>query len=76
MKTLLAERGDDIFRMKGILALANEPCRYVLQAVHRITDLRPADAWGPEKPLSKLVLIGRKLDRASLERGLNSALRS
>jgi len=76
VKSLLAERGDDIFRMKGIVALANEPRRYVLQGVHRITDLRPADAWGMETPVSKLVLIGRNLDRAALERGLNCVLRS
>src|SRR5260221_52521 len=45
MKVLLEERGDDIYRLKGILALEDEPRRYVLQAVHRITELKPADAW-------------------------------
>jgi G3E family GTPase len=74
LKTLLAERGDDIFRMKGILALANEPRRYVLQGVHRMTDLKPADAWGNERPVSKLVFIGRDLGRAALERALRDCL--
>ena len=74
VKALLAERGDDIFRMKGILAFAHEPHRYVLQGVHRMTDLKPADAWGDERPVSKLVLIGRNLDRAALERGLQAGL--
>ena len=74
VKTLLAAHGDDIFRMKGILALANEPRRYVLQGVHRITDLRPADAWGTEKPVSKLVLIGRNLHRTELQSGLRGCL--
>jgi G3E family GTPase len=60
--------------MKGILALANEPRRYVLQGVHRITDLRPADAWGTEKPVSKLVLIGRNLHRTELQSGLRGCL--
>ena len=74
VRTLLAERGDDIFRLKGIVAFAGEPRRYVLQGVHRITDLRPADAWGEEKPVSKLVLIGRALGRAELETGLRGCL--
>ena len=74
VKTLLAEHGDDVFRMKGILAFAHEPHRYVLQGVHRMTDLKPADAWGDERPVSKLVLIGRNLDRAALERGLQAGL--
>jgi G3E family GTPase len=74
VKTLLAEHGDDVFRMKGILAFAHEPHRYVLQGVHRMTDLKPADAWGDETPVSKLVLIGRNLDRAALERGLRAGL--
>jgi len=74
VKGLVTEHGDDIVRMKGIVALANEPQRYVLQGVHRMTDLKPADAWGAEKPVSKLVLIGRNLNRAALERGLAGSL--
>jgi len=74
VKALLAERGDDIFRMKGIVALAHEANRYVLQGVHRITDLKPADAWGDEKPVSKLVFIGRDLDRAAIKAGLSDCL--
>ncbi|HZR68092.1 MAG TPA: GTP-binding protein [Burkholderiales bacterium] len=72
LKKLLDERGDDLFRLKGILAFDADPQRYVLQAVHRIVDLRAADAWGEDKPLSKLVFIGRNLDRGALEAGLRS----
>ncbi len=75
LKELLEDRGEDIFRLKGILALENEPRRYVLQCVHRIMDLKPADAWGEEKPVSKLVFIGRGLDRAVLASGLEKLLR-
>jgi G3E family GTPase len=74
IRELLQERGDDIYRLKGIVAFADEPRRYVLQAVHRISDLKPADAWGEEKPASRLVLIGRALDRAALEAGLSGCL--
>jgi G3E family GTPase len=74
LKELLEKKGDDIFRLKGILAFENEPRRYVVQAVHRIRDLKPADAWGEEKPVSKLVFIGHALDRATLEKGLSGCL--
>ena len=73
LKELLAARGDDIFRLKGILALQGDSRRHVLQCVHRLMELRAADAWGDEKPSSKLVFIGRDLDRVVLEEGLKSA---
>jgi G3E family GTPase len=74
LKALLAQRGDDIFRLKGILAIADDPRRWVLQAVHRLTELKPLDPWGAETPGSKLVFIGRGLDRAALEAGLAGCL--
>ncbi len=74
LKQLLEERGDDIVRLKGILAMRGEPRRVVLQCVRRLMELRAADAWGAEKRVSKLVFIGRTLDRAALEAGLSGCL--
>ena len=74
LSQLLATHGDDIFRLKGILSIADDDRRYVLQAVHRIMELRPADAWEDSKPGSKFVFIGRKLDRPALEAGLLACL--
>jgi G3E family GTPase len=74
LKRLLDEKGDDIFRLKGIIALSGERNRAVLQGVHRLMELRAADAWGAEPPVSKLVFIGRALDRAALEQGLKRCL--
>ncbi len=74
LKRLLDEKGDDIFRLKGIIALSGEGNRAVLQGVHRLMELRAADAWGAEPPVSKLVFIGRALDRAALEQGLKRCL--
>jgi G3E family GTPase len=72
---LLAAQGDDLFRLKGILAIAGDGRRYVLQGVHRVLDLRPADAWPYGEPhLSKLVFIGRNLDRDTLKSGLDWCL--
>jgi G3E family GTPase len=70
----LAERGDDVFRLKGIVALAGDERRHVLQAVHRIRELRPAESWGGEAPSSKLVFIGRGLERVALRAELEACL--
>jgi G3E family GTPase len=72
---LLNASGEDLFRLKGILAIANDERRYILQGVHRVLDLRPADAW-PHGGLriSKLVFIGRNLDRDTLKSGLDWCL--
>ena len=75
LEELLQKRGDDIFRLKGIVALEGDPRRNVLQAVHRLMEIRPADPWGAEAPSSRLVFIGRGLDRAALEKGLQDLLR-
>jgi len=74
LKALLAERGDDIYRVKGILALKDEPRRHVVQAVRRMMEIRSADAWAGDTPQSKLVFIGRALDGAALEAGLSGCL--
>ena len=71
LRGLLEDKGDDIYRLKGIVAIAGDSRRYVLQAVHRMRDMKPADAWGSEKPTTRLVFIGRALDRAALEKGLS-----
>lgn len=67
LRALLAAQGDDVFRMKGIVAVQDDDQRHVLQAVHRLMDFHPADAWGDTPRESKFVFIGRNLDRARLQ---------
>ncbi|KWF07047.1 CobW family GTP-binding protein [Burkholderia cenocepacia] len=55
-----------LFRMKGILAVHGRAQRYVLQGVHGVIELRAAQAWGCEPRSSRIVFIGRDLDRAAL----------
>ena len=74
LEGLLDARGDDIFRLKGILAMQDDARRQILQCVHRLMELRAADTWGDQKPVSKLVFIGRNLDRAALEKGLRGCI--
>jgi G3E family GTPase len=60
--------GPDILRLKGILAFPDEPKRFVVQGVHMIIDGDTQRDWKEgEARLSRLVFIGRNLDRAELE---------
>ena len=64
---LLQEKGADIFRMKGVLNIEGEPDRYVFQGVHMLFDGKRDRRWRPdEKRTSKMIFIGRCLDRESL----------
>jgi G3E family GTPase len=70
---LLRDQGADIFRSKGILAVAGDPNRYVFQGVHMLLDSRPDRPWSPdEERTNKLVFIGRNLDRDALATGLEA----
>ena len=71
---LLDRDGDDIFRMKGILAVAGDDRRFVLQGVHRIFETRPIDPWGHEPRGNRVVFIGRALDRDALTAGITACM--
>jgi G3E family GTPase len=74
MGELLQARGPDIYRMKGVLSIRNDPKRFVFQGVHMLFDGQPGRPWGTEPRTNKLVFIGRKLDRAELEGGFRRCL--
>jgi G3E family GTPase len=64
---LLKTQGQDIFRMKGILNITENDCRYVFQGVHMIFDGRLDRPWqATESRQNQLVFIGRNLDQSSL----------
>jgi G3E family GTPase len=71
---LLQSRGQDIFRMKGVLSIAGEDHQYVFHGVHMMFDGRAGRAWGAGERRNRLVFIGRNLDRAELEAGFESAV--
>jgi len=75
MEQLVQQWAVDIFRMKGILAIAGEEQRYVFQGVHMLVDTQPAAPWATgEDRRSRLVFIGRNLDRQQLEESFASCL--
>jgi G3E family GTPase len=66
---LLQSRGQDILRMKGLLSLRGEERRYVFHGVHMIFDGKLERPWGNAPRISRLVFIGRGLDRHEIEAG-------
>ncbi len=60
-------QGPDILRLKGIIALKDDPQRYVVQGVHMIVEGDHQRDWkSDEKRESRLVFIGRNLDQKAL----------
>jgi G3E family GTPase len=71
---LLKTRGQDIFRMKGVLNVKGEDRRQVFHGVHMMFDAQPERPWGSAPRVNNLVFIGRNLDRAEFEAGFESAV--
>jgi G3E family GTPase len=75
LTNLLATRGVDIFRMKGILNIAGQDQKFVFQGVHMLFAGEPLENWGADEVReSRLVFIGRKLARDDLMHNLESCL--
>jgi G3E family GTPase len=73
--SLLRTKGVDLFRSKGILAIAGAPKQYVFQGVHMLLDGSFGRDWREDEVRgNKLVFIGRNLDRQALERGFADCL--
>jgi G3E family GTPase len=74
LRDLLATKGVDLYRMKGVLAIRGEPRRYVFQGVHMLLDHRPDRPWGDDLRVNRLIFIGRNLDRTMLTEGFRACL--
>jgi G3E family GTPase len=75
LSTLIFDRSDFIYRMKGIINVAGSDEKLVFQSVHRLFEDGRGGKWQTgEKRLNKIVFIGEKLDRQELLDGLTSCL--
>ncbi|MGH7081600.1 MAG: CobW family GTP-binding protein [Acetobacteraceae bacterium] len=73
ISVLLAEKGQDLLRSKGILDYAGEDRRFAFQAVHMMADGGFIGPWKKAEPRkSRIVFIGRNLNRPQLRRGFES----
>lgn len=75
LEHLLDTEGEDIFRMKGVLAVAHAERKYVYHAVHMTFSGDWAEPWQPgESRESKMVFIGKGLDEKFLVSTFNKCL--
>ncbi|CAN6999975.1 unnamed protein product [Brassica oleracea var. botrytis] len=73
--TLLMERSEDIYRMKGLLSVHTMEERFVFQGVHDIFQGSPDRLWGKDEArVNKMVFIGKNLNREELEKGFKACL--
>jgi G3E family GTPase len=73
--TLLRDKGADIYRMKGVLAMAGHADKFVFQGVHMMFSGEPLGPWGDGTPrTNRLVFIGKNLNRAALQASFESCL--
>eukprot|EP00043_Microstomoeca_roanoka_P010362 m.98429 g.98429 ORF g.98429 m.98429 type:complete len:459 (-) comp14871_c0_seq1:109-1485(-) len=82
LTALLREKGQDIFRSKGILAMFGTDERFVFQGVHMMVHMGSSQQlgmnlkpWGEEeKKMNKLCFIGRNLNRKVIAEGLQDCI--
>ena len=74
--TLLREKGVDIYRMKGVLAIKGQEQRFVFQGIHMLFDGQPMAPWGDEPRTNKMIFIGKNLNREELKSGFMSCMAS
>jgi len=74
-RELLAEFGERIMRMKGILNLRKDPDQFVFQGVHLLFEGRPGRAWAQnEERINRLVFIGRNLNKDKITQGFMNCI--
>ncbi|WP_414662802.1 CobW family GTP-binding protein [Horticoccus sp. 23ND18S-11] len=67
ISALLRDKGGDIYRMKGVLAVKGSNKRLVFQGVHMLFDAKFDREWKQgEARQNTLVFIGKNLDRTKL----------
>jgi G3E family GTPase len=73
LRELVARQGTDIFRLKGVLAIAGDDCRWIVQGVHMLVSADQDIPWAAGAArISQLIFIGRNLDRDALTAGFAS----
>jgi G3E family GTPase len=73
ISNLLATKGVDLYRSKGVLKLEGQPQRYVFQGVHMLMDGNFDKPVDPDMT-SQIIFIGKNLDRQELEKGFFACL--
>lgn len=72
---LIEVKSNDIYRMKGVLAIKDFDRRFVFQGVHMMFEGMPDRLWNTdEERVSKMVFIGRDLEEDVIREGFEQCL--
>merc|ERR1719401_822516 len=72
---LLKEKGVDLFRSKGVLAVKGMKQKFVFQAIHMLFANSNEGEWAPgEERRCKMIFIGKNLNREELTSGFMKCL--
>ena len=75
LNALINEVGNNIYRMKGILAVADVDERFVYHGVHMLFTGRFMEKWEPgEERCCKLVFIGKDLNHEAIRAAFDDCL--
>lgn len=75
MGMFIMQRGEEIYRMKGILAIKDWEEKFIFQAVHMQFEGVAGKCWtSNETRTNKMVFIGRNLDGDKMEKELKECL--
>lgn len=66
---------DQLYRIKGYVAVKDDPEKYLVQSTGNYLSIVPAGVWEDTPPASTLVFIGKDLKSATIQRILQPALR-
>ncbi|MFT7106141.1 MAG: G3E family GTPase [Yoonia sp.] len=72
LERLLMLRGMDILRLKGVLDVKDQDRRVIVQSVHMMYEGDLGAPWSTGERASRMVVIGRNLDRTELTEGFAS----
>ncbi len=74
-RSLIAEFGANMLRMKGILNLRGDTDEFLFQGIHMDFEGKPGHHWSTdEERINRLVFIGRNLDAAKIRTGFLACL--
>lgn len=75
MNDLAQEKGEDLYRTKGLFYAQGFQERVLFQSVRMLTSMRRDRQWKPDEPkLTQLVAIGRNLDREEFVKGFEKCV--
>jgi G3E family GTPase len=63
---------ENLYRSKGIIAIAGYGSRLIFQGVHGMFRLTVGEPWNGETPRSRAIFIGRGLDQNEIVKGMES----